>query len=205
MPRSSTSPAYYESQLTYYLGSYIPLFRLSVVRLMGENHFSSYISVPEKARYSKGLDRPKVDCLLCAMVRGDKQVERKLVFQDETNMVILNRYPYNPGHLLIFPKKHVEKLSELDNESFMSFSKLLKRCTALIERTYNPNGINVGINQGQASGASVAHLHAHVVPRYANEAGFMEILAGTRVIHETLDDSLKRLLANVEILESEDG
>jgi ATP adenylyltransferase len=167
---------------------------------MGENRFRSYISVPEKARYSKGLDRPKVDCLLCAMVAGDKQVEIKLVFQDESNMVVLNRFPYNPGHLLVFPKKHIEKLSELDDDSLVSFFRLVKRCSSLIERTYDPLGINVGINQGQASGASVSHLHAHLVPRYANETGFMEIFSGTRVIHETLDDTLKRLLANKETL-----
>jgi ATP adenylyltransferase len=174
-----------------------------MVRLMGENLFDSYISVPEKARYSKGLDKPKVDCLLCAMVKRDKQVETKMVFEDEENMIVLNRFPYNPGHLLIFPKKHVEKLSELDDESLISFFKLVKRSSALIEKTYTPDGINLGINQGRASGASVAHLHAHVVPRYANETGFMEVLAGTRVIHETLDGTLKRLLANLDLLKDQ--
>jgi ATP adenylyltransferase len=167
---------------------------------MGEKIFRSYISVPEKARYSRGLDRPKVDCLLCAMARKDGQVETKVLFEHDENMIVLNRFPYNAGHLLVFPKKHIEKLSELDDRSLISFFKLVKRSSALIERTYAPEGINVGINQGRAAGASVAHLHVHIVPRYSSETGFMEVLAGSRVIHETLDDTLKRLNANIDLL-----
>jgi ATP adenylyltransferase len=168
---------------------------------MGENHFSSYIFVPEKARYSKGLDRPKVDCLLCAMARGDKQVETKMVFQDAKNMIVLNKFPYNPGHLMIFPKKHVEKLQDLDEVELALFFGLAKKAALLIEKTYKPDGINMGINQGHAAGASVKHFHMHVVPRYENETGFMEILSGSRVIHESLDDSLKKLVENMGILE----
>jgi ATP adenylyltransferase len=171
--------------------------------LMGENHFSSYIFVPEKARYSKGLDRPKVDCLLCAMVRGDKQVETKVLFQDEKNMIVLNRFPYNPGHLMLFPKRHIEKLQDLDDEELLSFFKLVKKATALIEKTYKPQGMNLGINQGHAAGASVTHFHLHIVPRYENETGFMEIFSGSRVIHESLDDTLKRLLTERSILEKD--
>jgi galactose-1-phosphate uridylyltransferase len=91
-----------------------------LVRTMGENWFKRYMSVPEKAKYSRGLNRPKVDCLLCAMVRGDKSVETRVVFQDDNDMVVLNRYPYNPGHLMVFPKKHVEKLSELDENALVA-------------------------------------------------------------------------------------
>jgi diadenosine tetraphosphate (Ap4A) HIT family hydrolase len=167
---------------------------------MGENLFRAYISVPEKARYSRGLDRPKVDCLLCAMVRKDSQVETKILFEDAENMIVLNRFPYNAGHLLVFPKKHVEKLAELDDRSLASFFKLVKKSSALIEKAYTPQGMNIGINQGRAAGASVGHLHVHVVPRYASETGFMEVLAGSRVIHETLDDALKRLKAHVDLL-----
>jgi ATP adenylyltransferase len=115
-------------------------------------------------------------------------------------MIVLNKFPYNAGHLLVFPKKHIEKLSGLDDRSLISFFKLVKKSSALIERTYTPEGINIGVNQGRAAGASVAHLHVHVVPRYASETGFMEVLAGSRVIHETLDDTLKRLNANIDLL-----
>jgi ATP adenylyltransferase len=176
----------------------------STVRLMGENHFRSYIFVPEKARYSKGLDRPKVDCLLCAMARGDKEVETKVVFQDPKNMIVLNKFPYNPGHLMIFPRRHVEKLHDLTEDELMLFFKLVKRASVLIEETYKPEGINFGINQGRAAGASVSHFHMHVVPRYQSETGFMEIFSGSRVIHESLDDSLKKLLSNIAILDKDE-
>jgi len=174
------------------------------VRMMGENWFKRYVSVPEKAKYSKGLDRPKVDCLLCAMVRGDKSVETRVVFQDENGMVVLNRYPYSPGHLMVFPKKHVEKLSELDEKALVALFNLVKRSSKLIEKAYAPPGMNIGINQGRFSGASVMHLHVHIVPRYENETGFMEVLAGTRVVHETLDDSMKKLLTNIDAVKEDE-
>jgi ATP adenylyltransferase len=171
---------------------------------LGENRFERYICVREKASYSKGLDRPKVDCVLCAMVKGDKSVETKVIFQDDNGMVVLNRYPYNPGHLMVFPKRHIERLSELDEESLLALFKLVKKSSKLLEKTYSPHGINIGINQGRSSGASVAHLHVHIVPRYENETGFMEVFAGTRVIHETLDDSMKKLLANIDVMRETD-
>jgi ATP adenylyltransferase len=167
---------------------------------MAENSFKRYMSVPEKAKYSKGLDRPKVDCLLCAMARGDKSVETRVIFQDENGMVVLNRYPYNPGHLMVFPKKHVEKLSDLNEKAFVALFNLVKKSSKLIEKTYSPQGMNIGINQGRSSGASVMHLHVHLVPRYENETGFMEVLAGTRVVHETLDDSIKKFLTSIDIM-----
>jgi ATP adenylyltransferase len=175
-----------------------------MVRPMGENRFKSYIFVPEKAKYSKGLDRSNVDCLLCAMARGDKEVEAKVVFQDDRNMIVLNKFPYNPGHLMVFPKKHVEKLTDLDEEDLVVFFKLVRKASALIEKTYDPKGMNLGINQGRAAGASVAHFHLHIVPRFESETGFMEISAGSRVIHESLDDSLKKLLSNIEILSKDE-
>lgn len=175
-----------------------------VARLMGENRFRSYIFTPEKARYSKGLDRPKVDCLLCSMARGDKQVETKVVFQDNKNMIVLNKFPYNPGHLMVFPKRHVEKFQDLDEEELLLFFRLAKKATILIEKTYNPQGINLGVNQGRAAGASVTHFHLHIVPRYENETGFMEIFSGSRVIHESLDDTLRNLLSHRDILEEDE-
>jgi ATP adenylyltransferase len=171
---------------------------------MGENRFDGYVCVREKARYSRGLDRPNVDCLLCAMVRGDKQVKTWVVFQDENGMVVLNRYPYNPGHLMIFPKNHVEKLSELDGKASVALFNLVKKSAKLIDKTYAPHGMNIGINQGRSSGASIMHLHVHIVPRYENETGFMEVLSGTRVVHETLDDSMKKLLANIDIMKKDE-
>ena len=137
------------------------------------------------------------------MARGDKQVETKMVFQDAKNMIVLNKFPYNPGHLMVFPKKHVEKLQDLDADELSSFFALAKKAALLIEKTYKPDGINMGINQGHAAGASVKHFHMHVVPRYENETGFMEILSGSRVIHESLNDSLKKLAENRAILEKE--
>jgi ATP adenylyltransferase len=171
-----------------------------MVRLMSENWFKSYICVREKARYSRGLDRPKVDCLLCAMARGDKAIETRVIFQNETGMVVLNRFPYNAGHLMVFPKKHVEKFTDLDDEALAALFRLVQKSAVLVEKTYNPSGLNIGINQGRAAGASVAHVHVHIVPRYEGEAGFMEVLAATRVIHENLDDSLNRLLSNLDVM-----
>jgi ATP adenylyltransferase len=138
------------------------------------------------------------------MVRGDKSVETKVIFQDESGMVVLNKYPYNPGHLMVFPKKHVERLSEMDERTLVAIFNLVKKSSKLIERAYAPHGMNIGINQGRSSGASVMHFHVHIVPRYENETGFMEVFTGTRVVHETLDDSMKKLLDNIDIMKQDE-
>ncbi|MGQ9721716.1 MAG: HIT family protein [Candidatus Jordarchaeum sp.] len=155
--------------------------------------FRSYICVPSKGDYARGDNRPKVDCILCSIIEGNPEVQQKIIYKNNETMVVLNIYPYNPGHLLIFPIKHVENFEELSEEEICNLFLMAQKSVKLLKEVYHPQGFNIGINQGEAAGASVKHFHIQIVPRYTSEIGFMETINGTRVVVETLEETLKKL------------
>jgi len=127
-------------------------------------------------------------CFLChAAVDGGEQ--SKLVVARQPGVVcLLNRYPYNNGHLLVAPRRHVARLDVLTEEEQLALSGALARMVALLEQTLHPDGFNVGLNLGRAAGAGVPdHLHWHIVPRWNGDTNFMPTLAGVRVIPQSLE------------------
>ncbi len=160
--------------------------------------FPSYILIPDKAEYVRGK-RPEVDCILCAIARRDPRVESMILHEKDRFMIVLNKYPYNPGHLMVFPVRHVEGLEELDEEEVKHLFILVQKSIKLLREVYSPHGFNVGINQGKAAGASINHLHVHVVPRYLGELSFID-LAGSRVLVENLKTSFEKLKSKAEIV-----
>ena len=142
------------------------------------------IFVPNKLAYIKGEARPDVECILCAIIQGDDRVNRLDVHHAELFTVSLNLYPYTPGHLLIFPNRHIIDIRTLTQEETSELHNLQCRCLEVLDETYQPCGYNVGFNIGTASGASIPHLHSHVVPRYPRELGFMDVIGGARIIVE---------------------
>ena len=109
-------------------------------------------------------------------------------------MVLLNAYPYTSGHLLIVPRRPVETLAELSSEEHESLWKMVTDATTTLQEVFSPEGINVGLNQGEAAGAGVPdHLHVHVVPRWSGDTNFTTVAANTRVIPEALIDTWARI------------
>lgn len=139
--------------------------------------------IPNKLDYCRGK-RPAVDCILCAVVRGETGVEDLRVWEDRQVAIALNLYPYNPGHLMVFPRRHIERYEEVSESLARAIHQATQRCIQVLEKLYQPAGYNIGWNQGKESGASIAHLHQHVVPRYRSETGFMDLLGETRIIVE---------------------
>jgi len=139
--------------------------------------------VPTKFDYVHGK-RPEVDCILCEVVAGRDTVERLEVHRSPLFVVSLNLYPYNPGHLLIFPRRHVITLGELSYKETLELHALQVRSFEVLGELYQPRGYNVGYNLGEASGASITHFHIHVVPRYERELGFMDIIGGSKIVVE---------------------
>ena len=125
-----------------------------------------------------------MECILCAVTLGSRKVKNLKVLETDRFVVSLNLYPYNPGHLILFPRRHVRKASDLTPAEAREVIPLVARCQEVLEKLYTPAGFNVGWNEGTGSGGSIDHLHLHVVPRYANEIGIVDILSGTRVIVE---------------------
>lgn len=155
------------------------------------------IFVPSKGEYVRG-NRPKVECILCSIVRADPQVINLEVFRSKNFVVAVNLYPYNPGHLMIFPHQHLKELEELSFEEAKELHQLTLLTLKILKKIYQPHGFNLGYNLGRGSGASIEHLHLHIVPRYENELSFMDILGGAKVIIEDPVQTMKKLKKEFE-------
>ena len=128
------------------------------------------------------------NCFLCRVLADTLDRENLVVARGPHTIVVLNRYPYNNGHLLVAPRQHKARLQDLDTEEQVGIERDLARFVALLEQEINAEGFNVGLNLGRVAGAGVpGHLHWHIVPRWAADANFMTTLASTQVIPQALD------------------
>jgi ATP adenylyltransferase len=137
-------------------------------------------------------------CPFCKIAKGK---EKAFVLKRGNVFVIMNKFPYNTGHLMIFPKRHVKNLEELKDEEMVEILKTLKKCIILLKKALNPKGFNIGINIGKVASASIKHLHIHIVPRFGSDAGFMEIFDSTKVMPEPLEKTYKKLKKFSNLLE----
>ena len=111
-------------------------------------------------------------------------------------MAVVNKYPYNTGHILILPERHVGNLWELQEAEYLLLSKLLKKSVEILERAYKPHGMNLGMNHGQVAGAGIPdHLHWHIIPRWSGDTNFFPLIAETKVHPETLEQTYEKLLS----------
>lgn len=133
-------------------------------------------------------------CVLCRALEQADRPESLVVHVGERDFVVMNLYPYNPGHLMIAPRRHVATLNEATPEELSEMMALSRRLEEVFREVYKPDGINLGMNLGRPAGAGVAdHIHLHVVPRWSGDTNFMSVLAGTRVIPEDPREACARL------------
>lgn len=153
----------------------------------------SYIQTDLGGKKPQAVDLPYLegadpDCFLCQCVADTADRQRGVVLRAEHCLVVLNRYPYNNGHLLVAPKKHVARLDQLDDGVALELTQTIGRMTALLEKTLQPQGFNVGLNLGRVAGAGLpGHLHWHIVPRWNGDTNFMPVLGNVNVIPQSLD------------------
>ena len=164
--------------------------------------FRDYLAAPHKLVYIEGKERHEIPCIFCAIINGDPSVITKIVYRNEEFMVILNMYPFNPGHCMVVPIKHAERLDELTHAEQIAFFEMGVRTVRLVETAFSPTGINMGLNIGSAAGASILHLHLHIVPRYPRELGFMETTGDTRTLVMDADTTYERLAPHLDLLET---
>jgi ATP adenylyltransferase len=138
-------------------------------------------------------------CFLCqAMPAGDDR-QRMVIDRGEHAVTLLNRFPYNNGHLLIAPRRHIARLDELGEQVERELSQTLARMVGLLETAMKPQGFNVGLNLGRAAGAGVpGHLHWHIVPRWVGDTNFMPSVAGVHTIPQALEALWELLTAELE-------
>ena len=122
---------------------------------------------PKKLSYVRGK-KPDVGCILCAIRDDDQRLHRLVVKRNEQLIVSLNLHPYSPGHLMIFPQRHLTDIRELSNEEVIGVFRLQKQAMSALEAVYGSSGFYIGYNVGSSSGASIEHLHCHVIPHRAN-------------------------------------
>ena len=145
----------------------------------------------QKLAYVKGA-RPS-GCILCLIRDRDAAVVDLSVHRDPLFIAAVNLYPYNPGHLLVFPTRHLADLRELHSQEERHLNRLTRYLLDLLDSLNHAGGYNLGYNMGQAAGASIDHLHLHIIPRFPNELGIADLLAGKRVLVEDPLETVRRL------------
>ncbi len=142
------------------------------------------------------------NCFLCQYPEEDNDESNLILCRGKHNFVILNAYPYNTGHLLVAPYKHLDSLDKLNDATAKENFHLIRFCIRLLIKVMKPDGFNTGMNLGRVSGAGIAgHIHTHIVPRWQGDSNFMPIISDTKVLPESLAMTYKKLkvgMAGVE-------
>ena len=149
---------------------------------------------PWRKHYMQGERAP--GCFFCTAAQAPENRLRELLVLHRTPdyLVVLNRYPYNTGHLLLAPAVHAARPSDTSPELAATLGRVQRALTEILFESYQPQGLNAGINLGQAAGAGVAdHYHWHLLPRWSGDSNFMGAVAQTRLISESLEETLDRL------------
>jgi ATP adenylyltransferase len=149
------------------------------------------IWAPWRLEYVKDASKDNEDqCIFCAALQAGDDEKNLIVHRGDRCFVILNKFPYTNGHLMVAPYEHIDSLQELGAETLTELMALVQRGMIALESSYSPHGYNVGVNQGRVAGAGVEHhIHMHVVPRWGGDTNFMPVLGDTRVMNQTLEDS----------------
>jgi|SRR5579875_312644 len=152
-----------------------------------------FLWTPWRYRY---LSEPvKADkCIFCEALALNDDAKTHIVFRGQLSFIILNRFPYTTGHVMIVPYQHVGELSQCDPQALAEVMRLAQKMQSVLASTYHPEGFNLGMNLGRCAGAGVTgHIHMHLLPRWAGDANFMTTVAETRLEPEELSTTFERL------------
>ena len=139
------------------------------------------------------MEKPR-GCILCDKPSQNNDAQNYILYRGDKNFVIMNSYPYNPGHLMIAPYRHIASLEGLTGEELHEHIEIVSRSVKLLRQIFNPGGFNIGINIGKAAGAGIyRHVHTHIVPRWLGDTNFMPVLSDVRVIPEALAETYNKL------------
>ena len=154
-----------------------------------------HIWAPWRMEYIELL-KPR-GCIFCDKIAEDKNKDKEnyILCRGRENFIILNSYPYNPGHLMVVPNRHVGTVEDLTLEEREEHSRLVVVAIGILKKEFQPQGFNLGMNIGKVGGAGVeGHIHTHIVPRWDGDTNFMSVMADTRVVPEALDATYEKLV-----------
>ncbi len=151
-----------------------------------------HIWAPWRIEYVQ-MEKPE-GCILCEKPGQGDDAINYILYRGDKNFVIMNIYPYNPGHLMVAPYRHIANLEELTDEELHEHFEIVNRGIKLLRQVFNPGGFNIGINMGKVAGAGIVdHFHTHIVPRWQGDTNFMPVISNARVIPEGLAETYKKL------------
>jgi ATP adenylyltransferase len=161
------------------------------------------LHAPWRMDYIRSLEHPKEnECFLCAAAAATTDAEKRdrlVLWTTDHCFVLINRYPYTNGHLLIAPKSHTPELEQLNDDVANDLTRQTTRALMLLKKAISPQGFNIGINLGRCAGAGVpGHIHQHVVPRWAGDTNFMSVIGEVRVVPQAMSQLYEELLRTVQ-------
>lgn len=140
------------------------------------------------------LDDKEDSCLFCAKVQSEDDLNNQVVARSDYSFALLNKFPYNCGHMMVAPYRHTAEFENLSPEEISDLFHLVQRSIKALKETMAPEGFNVGLNLGRSAGAGVVdHLHIHIVPRWQGDTNFMPVIADTEVVPQSLDATYRLL------------
>ena len=149
---------------------------------------------PDRLIYVRKIVKPE-GCVFCHAAQSQAEFDSLLLYRSKLGMVVLNKYPYNNGHILILPTRHIGDFTKLTEAEGIELQRLQQQTVKILQDAYGPAGFNIGLNLGAVAGAGIPeHLHYHIVPRWAGDTNFFPLLAQTKVVVETLEQTFERLL-----------
>ncbi len=138
-------------------------------------------------------DKPS-GCILCMRPLENDDRANLILFRSQLNFIILNKYPYNPGHIMVAPYRHIPDLADMTPEEMVEHFELVRKITIVLRQAFSPAAFNIGLNIGKVAGAGIGdHIHSHIVPRWSGDTNFMPVVADTRVLPESLLSTYDKL------------
>jgi ATP adenylyltransferase len=160
--------------------------------LLKFTHPMNHIWSPWRMEYIES--HKEAGCVFCSAQEMEDGAENLIAFRSERAYVILNRYPYTSGHLMVVPFDHKPNLEELDPQTRAEMMELTTRCMTVLRKIYHPEAFNMGANIGESAGAGVkSHVHIHIVPRWGGDTNFMTVVGEVRVLPESLERTYERV------------
>jgi len=152
-----------------------------------------YIFTPWREKYVKSVFKMK-KCIFCRALEQKNDQDSFILYRGSHNFILLNKYPYTPGHLMIAPYEHLDTIEKSNKETTDELGDLLKLCLKVLRTHYKPHGFNAGMNLGHSAGAGVAdHYHLHVIPRWTGDSSFMPLVGKTKIFIEDLITTYDKL------------
>jgi ATP adenylyltransferase len=157
-----------------------------------------YLWTPWRYQYVSTAHQPS-GCIFCELPKLGDDVKARIVHRGKSCYIVLNAFPYTPGHVMIVPYEHLDELQKLPTATAQEMIELAQVMERVLRELYTPDGINLGMNIGKAAGAGVAgHVHMHELPRWIADANFVSVVGETRILPETLDVTYKRIHGALE-------